>query len=142
VGWTLLVSQSLATMGHTNSLASSAGTNAPAAAAVATNALPRMVDFGCGDKCLPCKMMLPILKDLQRTQAGKLDVVSVDVWENPKEKAKFRIGVLPTQVFFAADGKEIYRHVGFFPRDDILKKWKELGVDLGPAESGSPSKAQ
>jgi len=40
------------------------------------------------------------------------------------------IGLIPTQVFFAADGSELFRHEGFFGRDDILAKWRELGVEI------------
>ena len=36
----------------------------------------------------------------------------------------------PTQIFFDASGNELFRHQGFFSREDILAKWKELGVDL------------
>ena len=38
--------------------------------------------------------------------------------------------VSPTQIFFKSDGKEAFRHEGFFGKEDILAKWKELGVDL------------
>jgi thioredoxin 1 len=107
------------------------------AAAANTKALPRMVDFGCGDRCLPCKMMIPILDSLMQSCTGKVEIVSIDTRDNPREAAKHRIGVLPTQVFFAADGTEVYRHVGFYPKADILKKWKELGVDVGPAAASA-----
>lgn len=92
-------------------------------------ALPRLVDLGA-DKCIPCKMMAPILEDLKATYAGKLNVEFIDVWQNPEPGQKYGIRVIPTQIFFAADGKELFRHEGFFSREDILAKWKELGFDL------------
>lgn len=91
--------------------------------------LPRLVDLGA-DKCIPCKMMAPILEDLKKTYAGKLDVEFIDVWRNPEPGRQYGIRVIPTQIFFLADGQEAYRHEGFFSKEDILAKWKELGVDL------------
>ena len=46
---------------------------------------------------------------------------------------------IPTQIFLDASGKELFRHVGFFSKDDILAKWKELGVDLALREPASHS---
>jgi thioredoxin 1 len=91
--------------------------------------LPRLVDLGAG-KCIPCKMMAPILEDLRKTYAGKMDVVFIDVWETPDAGKKYGINDIPTQIFYDAAGKELFRHEGFFGKDDILAKWKELGVNL------------
>jgi thioredoxin 1 len=93
-------------------------------------ALPRLVDLGAG-KCIPCKMMVPILEDLKTTLVGKLDVQFIDVWENPDAGKKYEVNVIPTQIFYDAQGKELFRHEGFYGKDDILGKWKELGVELG-----------
>ena len=93
------------------------------------SALPRLVDLGAG-KCIPCKMMAPILEDLKKTCAGKLDVIFIDVWQNPDAGKQYGINLIPTQIFFGADGKELFRHEGFFSKEDILGKWKELGVGL------------
>jgi len=87
------------------------------------------VDLGAG-KCIPCKMMAPILEDLKKTCAGKLDVIFIDVWQNPDAGKQYGINLIPTQIFFGADGKERFRHEGFFSKEDILGKWKELGVGL------------
>jgi hypothetical protein len=67
-------------------------------------------------------------------------VVFIDVWQNPDEAKIFGINLIPTQIFYDAAGTERFRHVGFFSMEDILAKWKELGVDLAgsaPA-SGTP----
>jgi len=93
------------------------------------NTLPKLVDLGAG-KCIPCKMMAPILEELKKDYVGKLDVVFIDVWENSGAGDKYKIRVIPTQIFFAPDGKELFRHEGFFSREDILAKWKEFGVIL------------
>jgi thioredoxin 1 len=101
----------------------------PAASSVETKKLPRLVDMGA-DKCIPCKMMAPILKELAAEYKGKLQVVFLDVWKNPQEGPKYKIRVIPTQIFFDADGKELFRHEGFFSKEDILAKWKKFGFDF------------
>lgn len=95
-------------------------------------ALPRLVDLGA-TKCIPCKMMAPILEELKKTYSGRMDVQFIDVWQNPDAGKKYGINVIPTQIFYDAAGKELFRHEGFFGKDDILAKWKELGVDLSPS---------
>lgn len=87
---------------------------------------PRLLDLGAG-KCIPCKMMAPILDEMKETFAGQLDVEFIDVWENQQAGAQYGIRMIPTQIFFDADGKELFRHEGFFAREDILAKWQELG---------------
>lgn len=91
--------------------------------------LPRLVDLGA-TKCNACKLLAPILEDLKKTYAGKLDVLFIDVWENPDAATPYNITSIPTQIFFDAQGKELFRHEGFFSKEEILAKWKELGVDL------------
>lgn len=101
-------------------------------------ALPRLVDLGA-DKCIPCKMMAPILTELEKEYAGQLKVVFIDVWKNREEGARYGIRVIPTQIFFAASGKELFRHEGFYAKKDILAKWAELGVVLRtPVATGQP----
>ncbi|MBU4212798.1 MAG: thioredoxin family protein [Verrucomicrobia bacterium] len=75
-------------------------------------------------------MMAPILEDLKKGYAGKFEVQFIDVWQNPDVGGKYRIRVIPTQIFYDAKGKELFRHEGFYGKEDILAKWKELGVEL------------
>ena len=127
---------------ETNTVAVPADTNAPAentgdkAAPVAAAKLPRLLDLGAG-KCIPCKMMAPILEELKKEYAGRMNVEFIDVWVNPDAGKPYGIEMIPTQIFFDASGKELFRHVGFFGKEDILGKWKELGVDLaGKSNNG------
>lgn len=112
-----------------------------------TPALPRLVDLG-SVKCIPCKMMAPILEELRKSCAGKLDVVFIDVWEKPEEANKYKVNLIPSQVFYDATGQERFRHEGFYSKEDIVAKWKELGVDLsasvstGAAETAPATPAQ
>jgi thioredoxin 1 len=102
---------------------------ADAPASAAKPAIPRLVDLGA-DKCIPCRMMAPVLAELAKEYAGQLDVRFIDVWKHQEEGESYRIRVIPTQIFFDAAGKELFRHEGFYPKKDILAKWKELGVTL------------
>ena len=103
-------------------------TNAPAKAS-----RPRLVDLGA-DQCIPCKMMAPILKELKTEYDGRMEVEFVDVWKKPDAGKAYKISLIPTQIFFNATGKELFRHEGFISKEDILAKWKELGVSFKPAK--------
>lgn len=92
--------------------------------------VPKLVDLGAG-KCIPCKMMAPILDELKQEFKGKFDVEVIDVWEHPEIGEVYRIRLIPTQIFFDEKDKELYRHEGFMSKQDILNKWKELGYDFG-----------
>jgi len=104
------------------------GTNTAVASPVSQN-IPRLLDLGA-TKCVPCKMMKPILEELKSAYAGKLEVVFIDVWENAEAAKQYGVESIPTQIFFNETGKELYRHVGFMAKEDILAKWKELGFNL------------
>ena len=101
--------------------------------------LPLLLDLG-SKTCIPCKMMAPILDKLTKEYAGKFDVKFIDVWlkENTAEATKHRIKLIPTQIFFDAEGKELWRHEGFISEADILGKWKELGYDFKQAAAAAP----
>ena len=92
--------------------------------------LPRLIDLGA-DKCVPCKLMAPILEELRREYLGQFEVVFIDVWKKKSEAQKYDIRVIPTQIFYDAAGKELFRHQGFFSKEDILRTWQEHGFDFG-----------
>jgi thioredoxin 1 len=78
--------------------------------------------------CIPCKMMTPILEELAKEQKGKLDVQFVDVYKRGDLADKFRIRVIPVQIIFDPKGKEVFRHEGFFPKEDLMKQLKKSGL--------------
>ena len=90
--------------------------------------LPKLVDLGA-DKCIPCKMMAPILEELKQNYTRTFTVEFIDVWKNPDKAKEYGISIIPTQIFYDSSGKELFRHEGFFSKEDILAKWKELGVE-------------
>jgi thioredoxin 1 len=92
--------------------------------------LPRLVDLGAG-KCIPCKKMAPILEELAETHKAYFKVEFIDVWVNPSMAKEYNVRIIPTQVFYDAGGRELYRHIGFYSKEEILDKWRGLGVDVG-----------
>lgn len=98
-------------------------------AAGSSRPLPQLVDLGA-HKCVPCKMMAPILDELAEEYDGRMVIEFIDVWKNPQAGHKYGIRMIPTQIFYGSDGKELFRHEGFYSKADILSKWKELGYDF------------
>ncbi len=103
--------------------------NAPLLTAEQSKPLPHLVDLGA-DKCIPCKLMAPILEELKKEYAGRMRVDFFDVWKKPSIGNEYGIRVIPTQIFYDASGRELFRHEGFFSKEDILAKWREFGIDI------------
>ena len=93
------------------------------------NYLVTFVELG-SVRCIPCKMMQPIMKDIEKDYAGQVKVVFHDVWTAAGEPfaQDFKIRVIPTQVFLDKEGKEYFRHEGFFPKEELIKILKQKGV--------------
>jgi len=86
-----------------------------------------MVDLGA-KKCIPCKMMSPIIDELQQEYKGRAAVTFIDVWEKPEEAKKFSIRTIPTQIFYDTEGNEVGRHEGFMEKKSIVAMFEKLGV--------------
>lgn len=82
-------------------------------------------------KCIPCKMMQPVLEEIKEEYKGRLEVIFYDVWtkEGRPYGSKYKIVAIPTQVFLDKDGKEYFRHQGFFPKEEIKEILKQGGVE-------------
>ncbi len=88
---------------------------------------PSLVDFG-STGCVPCDMLAPILDTLKAKYAGKLNVLFIHVGQEQILAARYGIQSIPTQFFYDKDGKEVFRHTGFWPQVEIEKKLAEMGV--------------
>lgn len=80
------------------------------------------------DRCIPCKKMQPIMKEIAAAFPDRVQVVFYDVWKDSGPAEKYGIQLIPTQVFLDQKGKEIARHVGLFPKEEILELLKKHGV--------------
>ncbi|WP_371418692.1 thioredoxin family protein [Desulforhopalus sp. IMCC35007] len=86
-----------------------------------------MVDLGA-KKCIPCKMMAPIMEELEAEYKGRAAIVFIDVWENPNAGNDYGISLIPTQIFYDAKGNEVLRHEGFYDKASIISELTKLGV--------------
>lgn len=94
---------------------------------VPTEGIVTMLDLGA-KKCIPCKMMAPIIEKLKRTYKGKASIVFIDVWEHNEQVRKYGIRAIPTQIFFDKNGEEVYRHIGFMGEKAIVRQFEKMGV--------------
>jgi len=88
---------------------------------------PSLVDFG-STGCQPCDMLAPILETLKKKYASKLNVLFVHVGQEQILAARYGIQSIPMQFFYDKEGKEVFRHLGFWPQVEIEKKLAEMGV--------------
>jgi len=81
-------------------------------------------------RCIPCQQMQPIMKSVEEKYGKDVKVVFHDVWTEagaPYAK-QYGIEAIPTQVFLDENGKEYFRHVGFFPEEELVKVLQQKGV--------------
>jgi thiol-disulfide isomerase/thioredoxin len=88
---------------------------------------PTMVEFGANG-CKPCDMMQPILAKVKEKYANQLNVVFLHVGEEQILAARYGISSIPVQAFFDRNGVEVFRHVGFYPLDEVEKQLAPMGV--------------
>jgi len=103
--------------------------NKKTTAAKSGTILATFIEIGAA-QCIPCKAMQPIMKEVAEQYKGQVKVVFHDVW-TPQGKIdgmKYNIRVIPTQVFLDKDGKEYFRHEGYFPKEALVKVLKMQGV--------------
>jgi thioredoxin 1 len=81
--------------------------------------------------CIPCKQMQPIMKSIEDKYKGQVKVVFHDVWKDKAPAQKYRIQLIPTQVFLDENGEEFFRHEGFFPEEEIDKLFQSRGIKAG-----------
>jgi thioredoxin 1 len=83
--------------------------------AVAPAGQVALVEFGA-DYCPPCKLMAPILKAAEKDYKGRATVVSLDVTRYPELATRAGVRVIPTLIFYDAQGREALRHTGYMDR--------------------------
>ena len=80
--------------------------------------------------CVPCRMMQPVMRQLEQNFPNDLRVLFYDIWtdEHRRYGQEHGIRVIPTQVFLDKNGNEFFRHEGFFPYEQIVEVLKGEGV--------------
>jgi thioredoxin 1 len=81
-------------------------------------------------RCIPCQMMQPVMKSIKEKYGDQVNVVFYDVWtpEGSPFGQQYGIQAIPTQVFLDENGKEFFRHEGYFPEEELVKVLNEKGV--------------
>ncbi len=82
--------------------------------------------------CIPCKKMQPVMKAIGEKYGKQVKVVFYDVWKEEEKiyASKYKIKLIPTQVFLDENGKEFYRHEGFYPEKEIDKLFIKRGLKI------------
>ena len=80
--------------------------------------------------CIPCKQMQPIMKSIEEKYGDQVKVIFYDVWKDDQKKyaQQYGIKLIPTQVFLDENGKEFFRHEGFYPEAEIDKLLQGKGL--------------
>ncbi len=80
--------------------------------------------------CIPCDKMALIMKEIKEEYKGQVKVIFYDVRTvfGAPYKDKYLVRAIPTQVFLDKDGKEYFRHLGFFAKDELVKVLQMQGV--------------
>lgn len=89
--------------------------------------LPKLLDFGA-NKCIPCKKMAPILQELSEEYKGRVVIKIIEIYEERELTRANQIQLIPTQIFFDAKNKEVYRHMGFMDKEQIKKVFEKIGI--------------
>jgi thioredoxin 1 len=88
-------------------------------------AKPGLYEFGAR-WCIPCKEMQQVMADLKTSHSDQVEFRMVYVDEERPLFGQYQIVAIPTQVFLNAEGKEVDRHLGALPKEEVIKKLKEL----------------
>ena len=88
---------------------------------------PVLVDFGA-NSCVPCRQMRPILKEVSTEYSEKAKVLVIDVYKFQDLARQYQVQVIPTLIFFDSKGKEVFRHLGAWGKENIVAKLKEIGM--------------
>jgi thioredoxin 1 len=82
---------------------------------------PTVAEFGANN-CSSCRAMKPVLGQLAREHGDQIGVVDIDLLKTTGYIARYKIQLMPTQVFFDAQGRETGRHLGGISGDEILAR--------------------
>lgn len=80
---------------------------------------PVVVDFWA-EWCGPCKMVAPVLEEIASEHGDKIEVVKLNIDENPETARNYQIMSIPTMAVFV-DGKIAKNIVGAKPKSALLK---------------------
>ena len=82
--------------------------------------------------CIPCRQMQSVMESIESRYGNEVKIEFHDVWTESGKPfgVKYGIESIPTQVFLDQTGKEYFRHVGYFPEEELVKVLQQKGVKL------------
>lgn len=86
-----------------------------------------VIEFG-GPTCVPCARMQPVLGELQQKFGSRAQIRNFYVTQYPREAQFHKVMVMPTQVVFDPSGREVTRHIGYWPKDEFLAALAKAGL--------------
>jgi thioredoxin 1 len=93
------------------------------------NGRATMVDFGAGT-CKVCKELQPVIDATAERYQGKANIVYVDTGLYAGIAKQYEVSLIPTQIFFDTDGKQVSRNVGKITPEEIDRRLAEAGAEL------------
>jgi thioredoxin 1 len=87
--------------------------------------LPEIFEFA-RKLCPICKGMEQVLQEIKSRYGHQVVIHQVFIDQEEYLFRRYKISIVPTQVFVDATGKEVFRHEGLFPKDKLLEKLREL----------------
>lgn len=88
-----------------------------------------MIELGA-ESCRPCRAMKQVMTDLKNKYGNQISINFHDVKRDKSARTKYKVRVMPTQVFLDVEGKEIFRHEGYFPLQKIEEMLAEKEIKL------------
>lgn len=70
--------------------------------------------------CQPCHVMNPVIDEIEKELAGKVEVVRINVDENQAKASEYGVMSIPTYIILK-DGKEIARKIGVTAKAELIK---------------------
>ncbi|MCR1933090.1 thioredoxin family protein [Clostridium tepidum] len=89
--------------------------------------MPVLLELG-SPTCGPCRKMTPIINEIKKEYKNKLDTHIIDLTKNPEFGEKYKVSVVPTQVFLDKSGKVFLTHEGMLTKDEIIDIINKMGV--------------